>query len=51
MRVPVLLVTLILLADAVRAQDDTKKKPSEPSKSADTIASAEKEASLQTTAG
>ena len=44
MRVPVLLVTLILLADAVRAQDDTKKKPSEPSKSADTIASAEKEA-------
>jgi hypothetical protein len=44
MSVPVLLATFLLLADPVRAQDEAKKKPSEPSKSADAGASAERAA-------
>jgi hypothetical protein len=42
MGVPVLLVTVLLLAHSALAQDETPKKPSEPSKDADAIASAEK---------
>jgi hypothetical protein len=42
--VPVLLVTLFLLADPIRAEDEAKKKPSEPSKAADAVAAAQKEA-------
>ena len=42
--VPVLLVTVLLLAHSARAQDETPKKPSEPSKAADATASAQKEA-------
>ena len=43
-RVPILLVTLFFLAVPVRAEDEAKKKPSEPSRAADATASAQKEA-------
>jgi hypothetical protein len=42
--VPVLLATFLLLAGPVRAQDEAKKKPSEPLKTADAAAYAEKQA-------
>jgi hypothetical protein len=35
MGVPVLLVTLVLLAALIRAEDEAKRTPSEPSKAAD----------------
>ena len=41
MSVPVLLVTFLLLAGPVRAHDEAKKKPSEPSKPADSTSSAQ----------
>ena len=41
MSVPVLLVTFLLLAGPVRAHDEAKKTPSEPSKTADSTSSAQ----------
>ena len=40
----VLLITVLLIARSGRAEDEAKKKPSEPSKAADATASAQKEA-------
>jgi hypothetical protein len=40
----VLLITVLLIARSGRAEDEAKKKPSEPSKAADAIASAQNEA-------
>src|SRR5262245_15825591 len=39
--VPVLLATFLLLAGPVRAEDEAKKEPSEPSKTADSTSSAQ----------